>query len=101
MSRMDILEDEELKDLLEGSKLIKEYNEEIDRDSAYEMLNKKIETANLKEAKEKAEKEKAEAQRSTTRRTTSRRRGKSTLEKVITSPTVIRSVLGILSKMLK
>lgn len=101
MSRMDILEDEELKDLLEASKLIKEYNEEIDRDSAYEILNKKIETANLKEAKEKAEKEKAEAQRSTTRRTTSRRRGKSTLEKVITSPTVIRSVLGILSKMLK
>ena len=101
MSRMDILEDEELKDLLEASKLIKEYNEEIDRESAYEMLNKKIETANLKEAKEKAEKEKAEAQRTTTRRTTSRRRGKSTLEKVITSPTVIRSVLGILSKMLK
>ena len=101
MSRMDILEDEELKDLLEASKLIKEYNEEIDRDSAYEILNKKIETAKLKEAKEKAEKEKAEAQRSTTRRTTSRRRGKSTLEKVITSPTVIRSVLGILSKMLK
>lgn len=101
MSRMDILEDDELKDLLEASKLIKEYNEEIDRDSAYEMLNKKIEIANLKEAKEKAEKEKEEAQRTTTRRTTSRRRGKSTLEKVITSPTVIRSVLGILSKMLK
>ncbi len=102
MSRMDILEDDELKDLLEASKLIKEYNEEIDRDSAYEMLNKKIETANQKEAKEKAEKEKEAAQRSTSRRTTStRRRGKSTLEKVITSPTVIRSVLGILSKMLK
>jgi DNA helicase HerA-like ATPase len=101
MSRMDILEDDELKDLLETSKLIKEYNEEIDRDSAYEMLNKKIETANQREAKEKAEKEKEAAQQSTSRRTTSRRRGKSTLEKVITSPTVIRSVLGILSKMLK
>lgn len=102
MSRMDILEDDELKDLLKASKLIKEYNEEVDRDSAYEMLNKKIETANLKEAKEKAEKEKEAAERSTSRRTTSsRRRGKSTLEKVITSPTVIRSVLGILSKMLK
>jgi DNA helicase HerA-like ATPase len=101
MSRMDVLTPTELQTLLDESKLVLKYNDTIDRESAYEMLNKKIETANLKEAKEKAEKEKAEAQRTTTRRTTSRRRGKSTLEKVITSPTVIRSVLGILSKMLK
>ncbi len=103
MSRMDVLEDDEIKDLLGESKLIKKYNEEPDRESAYELLNKKIETANKEEAKEKALKEQKEAQRSSTgrSRTTTRRRGKSSLEKVLTSPTVIRSVLGILTKMLK
>ena len=108
MSRMDILEDDELQELLENSKLVKEYNEEIDRESAYELLNKKIEVANKEEAKAKAEKEKAAAERGSSRRTSSRRSStrrsssrKSALEKVFTSPTVIRSVLGILSKMLR
>ncbi len=103
MSRMDILNDSELKSLIENSKLAKEYNEEIDRESAYELLNKKIEIANQEEAKEKAEKERAAARTGSYRRSSSRRRrsSKSSLEKVLTSPTVIRSVLGILTKMLR
>ncbi len=102
MSRMDILTEDELETLVSESKLVKEYNEEIDRESAYELLNKKIETANQQEAKEKAAKEKAETSSSTSRRSTStRRRTKSSFEKVFTSPTVIRSVLGILTKMLR
>tara|TARA_R100000935_G_C2842059_1_gene171969 strand:+ start:16220 stop:17755 length:1536 start_codon:yes stop_codon:yes gene_type:complete len=104
MSRMDILTDDELKDLLADSKLIKEYNEAIDRESAYELLNKKIEIAHKEEAKEKAEKEKAATKRASSRRSTSSRSrssGKSALEKVLSSPTVIRSVLGILSKLIK
>jgi DNA helicase HerA-like ATPase len=103
MSRMDILNDSELQSLIENSKLAKEYNEEIDRESAYELLNKKIEIANRREAKEKAEKEKSVTQTGSYRRRTSRRRrsSKSGLEKVLTSPTVIRSVLGILTKMLR
>ncbi|MCH9659780.1 MAG: ATPase, partial [Bacteroidetes bacterium] len=66
--------------------------------------NKKIETANAKEAKEKAEKEKQAAKRSSSSRRSSsgrRRSSRSALEKVLTSPTVIRSVLGILTKMIK
>jgi DNA double-strand break repair helicase HerA and related ATPase len=102
MSRMDTLNDSELQSLIENSKLAKEYNEEIDRESAYELLNKKIEIANLEEAKEKAEKEKAATRTGSYRRSSSRRRSsKSGLEKVLTSPTVIRSVLGILTKMLR
>lgn len=104
MSRMDVLEDDELKDLIADSKLIKKYNEEIDRESAYELLNEKIETAALEEAKEKAKKEKEEVKRSSSsrRRTSTRRRtSKSSLEKVLTSPTVIRSVLGILTKLIR
>lgn len=101
MSRMDILTDAELKQLLSSSKLIDKYNETIDRKSAYEILEEKIATANKKEALEKAAKEK-EATKTTSRTTTSRgRKTTSTLEKVLTSPTVIRSVLGILNKLIK
>ncbi|QIE59164.1 DUF853 family protein [Rasiella rasia] len=105
MSRMDVLEDSELEALLKSSKLVTQYNEEIDRESAYELLNEKIEVANKKEAKEKAEKEKAAASRSSSRSrgTSTRRRStsKGALEKVLTSPTIIRSVLGILTKLIK
>ncbi len=103
MSRMDILEDHELKDLTDNSRLIKKYNEEIDRESAYELLNKKIEIAEKEEAKEKAKKEREAANRSSSRRSSSRRRStrQSTLVKTLTSPTVIRSVLGILGKMMR
>lgn len=104
MSRMDVLEDDELKDLLDSSKLIKKYNEVVDRESAYEMLNKKIEIADQEEVKAKAKKEREAASSSSSRRSTSRRRSsstQSTLVKTLTSPTVIRSVLGILGKMLR
>lgn len=102
MSRMDILEDSELKELIDESKLVKIYNDQIDRESAYELLNEKIEKANQQEAKEKAAEEREQTQRtsSSSRRSRSRR-SSSTLEKVLTSPTVIRSVLGILTKMIK
>jgi len=101
MSRMDVLENDELKDLLGGSKLIKKYNELVDRESAYELLNKKIEIADQEEAREKSKKERSQANN---RRSTSRRRSSSTqrtIVKTLTSPTVIRSVLGILGKMLR
>ncbi|MAT89838.1 MAG: ATPase [Flavobacteriaceae bacterium] len=103
MSRMDILEAEELEDVLAASKLKDRYNEALDRESAYELLNEKIEKAHLEEAKAKAAKEKKKAQRSSSRRSTSSRRRttRSPLEKVLTSPTVIRSVLGILTKLIK
>ncbi|MEM5565226.1 helicase HerA-like domain-containing protein [Psychroserpens sp. AS72] len=105
MSRMDILTDLELSDLLGKSKLAKKYNEEIDRHSAYEMLNKKIEVAEAEEAKEKARKEKEALEKAESKQKASRSRSRSTRQnpivKVLTSPTVIRSVLGILTKMLR
>ncbi|MEH6538203.1 MAG: helicase HerA-like domain-containing protein [Psychroserpens sp.] len=105
MSRMDILTDVELSGLLGKSKLAKKYNEDIDRDSAYEMLNKKIEVAEAEEAKEKAQKEKEALKKAESKQRTSRSRSRSTRQnpiiKVLTSPTVIRSVLGILTKLLK
>ncbi len=105
MSRMDILTETELAQLLSKSKLAKKYNDEIDRESAYEMLNKKIEIAEAEEAKEKARKEREAIEKAETKRrsTSSRRRStrQNPIVKVLSSPTVIRSVLGILTKMLK
>jgi hypothetical protein len=44
-SRMDILTDAEVSSLTNASKLVNKYNQEVDSESAYELLNKKIEVA--------------------------------------------------------
>jgi Predicted ATPase len=41
-SRMDILTDEEIDQIVQSSQLVKKYNQEIDTLSAYEMLNEKL-----------------------------------------------------------
>ena len=43
-SRVDTISDEELKEVLNSSDLVSKYNKEIDRDSAQEMLCKKMES---------------------------------------------------------
>lgn len=95
MSRMDILNDGELKEVIDGSKLVKKYNERIDRESAYELLNDKI---------IRAEKE-AEKEVATTRspaRTSSRTSTRQNpVIKVLTSATFIRGVLGVLKKVMR
>lgn len=106
MSRMDVLTDVELSNLLSESKLTKKYNEVIDRESAYEMLNEKIEKAEAEEAKEKARKEREELKKAESKRkstTTSRRKSTrmNPVVKVLTSATFIRSVFGILTKAMK
>ena len=96
MSRMDILSDSEIKDVLDNSKLIKKYNEEIDRESAYEILTEKIEKAEKEAEKEKEEK------KPTSRRSSSRRSTRmNPVVKVLTSATFIRGVLGVLKKVIR
>ena len=46
-SRMDVLTPQEIEDINRKSKLVSKYNEVIDRESAFEMLNAKIQSANL------------------------------------------------------
>ena len=104
MSRMDILTEDELKSLLSDSKLVKKYNDAIDRESAYEILNRKIELAQHEEAIEKAKKEREQLKQiEYLPRTTSRRRSTAAnpVVKVLTSATFIRSVFGILTKVMK
>ena len=100
MSRMDILTSNELQSLLNGSKLVLKYNETIDRESAYEMLNKKIEKAELVKAQEEEKVAKEKARKTTTRSTSRRSTRQNPIVKVLTSATFIRSVFGILKKVM-
>ena len=95
---MDILTDRELSDLIADSELTDKYNEEINRESAEEMLQEKIEKANEEEIKEKAAKEKARTIRSSRSKTSTRQ---NPIIKVLTSASFIRGVMGILGKALK
>jgi len=42
-SRMDILSDDEIDELVRTSRLVSKYNNTVDRESAYELLNRKLE----------------------------------------------------------
>ena len=67
-SRMDVLSDAEIKDLVEQSWLVREYEEDIDRKSAYEVLKKKIDRAQEAERQAELRKEREKAARSSSRR---------------------------------
>ena len=93
-SRMDIISPEEIDEIVNGSNLVKKYNEVIDRESAYEILNKK-----LQEAQQQAPEEE--------KKSPGGREEKSTVEKVLTSTTarqvgrtvareLTRGILGVL-----
>ena len=99
MSRMDILTDTEIKALLDKSVLKTKYNEVIDRESAYEILNAKIANEAPKEDTSKKTETKSTAPK------TSSAPKKSTAQnpiiKMLTSATFVRGVFGVLSKLMK
>lgn len=96
MSRMDVLTDDELSEVIATSKLVPKYSEIIDRESAYEILNVKIDKA---EAAAKKEKERSKSTTASSRRTSSSRMNP--VVKVLTSATFIRGVLGVLKKVMR
>ncbi|WP_395053965.1 helicase HerA-like domain-containing protein [Flavobacterium sp.] len=95
MSRMDILNDSEISDINIKSKLVKKYQEEIDRESAYEILTKKIEEATIQ-----AQEQEEEQPRKSNEPSTAEVIGKS-VTKVVTSASFIRGVFGVLMKIFK
>ncbi|WP_299665632.1 helicase HerA-like domain-containing protein [uncultured Polaribacter sp.] len=116
MSRMDILTKKELKQVVNNSRLFYKYNEALDRESAYELLNSKIEKIHLAEAKaikdaadkkekekiaKEKEKEKQREEKATRSYTRRRSTAQNPLIKVLTSATFIRAAFGILKKVLK
>ncbi|MFV8373463.1 helicase HerA-like domain-containing protein [Flavobacterium sp. LB2P74] len=96
MSRMDILTESEIQEINNRSKLVKKYSELIDRESAYEMLNKKITVVEEAAAEQEKTAEKEESKGPSSASVV----GKSVL-KVLTSATFIRGAFGVLTKMFK
>lgn len=99
-SRMDILSQRELDDIIYRSMLVPKYQKQIDRESAYEILSGKIEEAQSQEVQEELKRQRETA-------APSRKAEKSTLEKVISNPTtrsigtavareITRGLLGVL-----
>jgi len=104
VSRMDILVQTEIDTINSSSDLVRKYKEEIDRESAYEILGGKVTTPARKDTERRrmgdGEMQTPVAPRSKT--TTAHQ--KSELDpviKVLTSATFIRGVFGILSKTLR
>lgn len=96
-SRMDILNENEIAEINSKSKLVKKYAEEIDRESAYEILTKKLQEAT--QAAEEVQQEEKEDKEN---------KGPSTAEvigksvtKVVTSASFIRGVFGVLMKLFR
>jgi len=106
-SRMDILTPDEIKLINRESDLTRKYNQIIDRESAFEILTRKIDAIQKQAAEEAERKEREKERRGEVGRRTSgssgRRRSvaRSPVIKVLTSATFIRGVLGIMKKVIK
>lgn len=96
-SRMDILTDDEIDALVSKSRIVAKYNQNIDSESAYEILNAKLEQAAAKMDEQAEEQREAKVNRNE----------KSTLEQILSSPVtkqvgrtaaqiITRSLLGAL-----
>lgn len=81
-SRMDILTKAEISKLIKSSKLIEKYNETIDRESAYEMLNEKLAEAKLR--KKEISKPTRKTKTPTRRKRVKKQKG--TFEEILSSP---------------
>ncbi len=100
-SRMDILLPEELNSIISNSSLAAKYNKSIDRESAYELLENKIERAEKEDAREKAKKDREKVTRTSSRTSGRSRKRQDPIIKVLTSATFIRGVMSILNKAFK
>lgn len=100
-SRMDVLTKAEINELIGRSALAPKYNEEIDTDSAHEILARKIEAAKADEHQEQMKEQHEKAKK------VSRRSQESMFEKILNSPTtrqigrtvareLTRGLLGVL-----
>jgi hypothetical protein len=91
-SRMGIITDRELSDLLADSELTDKYNEDIYRERAEKILQEKTEKTNEEEVKKKVVKEKAKASTPSSSRTSSRQ---NPIINVLNRESFIRSVMEI------
>lgn len=97
-SRMDVLSESELSEINANSKLVRKYEQEIDRESAYEMLNVKIAQAQRMAEEDKTTREE---EKKATKKSEDFSPVTKSVVKVLTSATFIRGAFGVLSKMFK
>jgi len=102
-SRMDVLTDYEIGQILKSSNLSKKYNVEIDRESAYEILQEKIARANQKEEEQEEDTGTLRRASDYERPAPRQREEESGFEKIIKSPVtksiaveITRGILGVL-----
>ena len=96
MSRMDILTPTEINTLLRKSELVEKYNDSIDRESAYELLNKKIKQAEAINNQSRTQEQSKKIKRTSG----SKYKRQNPIVKVLTSATFIRAVFGIIKKVI-
>lgn len=107
VSRMDILTPAEIAAINRSSVMVQKYSQTIDRESAYELLNRKVSEIESDKAEEAARKEREKGRGGEWGRPSSGTSGRSTrtpqdqMVKVLTSATFIRGVFGILKKVMK
>jgi DNA helicase HerA-like ATPase len=93
-SRMDVLSDDEIDEIVAASSIAKKYNQEIDSHSAYEILNAKLQqAASISQTQETADIPKASTARNE----------KSTLEEILSSPVtkqVARTAANVITRSL-
>lgn len=103
-SRMDILNEEEINNLVAKSDIAKRYNQALDRESACEILDKKLTQLAAQQELSKSKTTNSSSSKSTT----SGRQEKSWVEKKLNSAagkqmqrSLIRTIFGVVEKMLK
>ncbi len=102
MGRMDILSAQEIASINSSSELVRKYSRVVDRESAYEMLERKI--SNIEDEKADAERRKERDQDAGRYYRTGPVRRRTTVNpvvKVLTSATFIRGVMGVLTRAMK
>lgn len=87
-TRMDILTEKEIDEIVANSRLAEKYNKVVDNQSAYEILTGKITKAQEQEAQEKLKEEQAKAKKATASRA---KKEVGTMEK-ITKNTMVRQI---------
>jgi uncharacterized protein len=97
-SRMDVLSTDEMNTLVEQSMLVKRYNEAIDRDSAYEMLTKKLEASVQAAEKEKQLKEEEKKIKQQEREEKVTRKKEKPLIDKTTQHQITRTVINVLER---
>lgn len=103
-SRMDVLTEGEMQTIIDNSQLVRRYNEEVDRESAYEILTKKLESFAQAEEREKQlkEEEKRLQMEERERRVKEKQDGRRTKDKPLVDKTtqhqITRTVIKVLER---